>query len=688
MSVLTSGQPTHVPVHPTRRGVGVPTFTRSGTATRVNSSGFIENVEANVPRFDYNPVTLALMGMLIEETRSNVLLFSGDIGGEGSPTIWRTTTATLTPDNATSPANDTTATLVTITANNGEFRQDLSGLTSGGVYCFSIFLKAGTVTDVMVRCPTSGANVTANLSAGTVSAVSSDGSPQAGVAGYIDSYGNGWYRVALVYTQSGTTESPTVREAGAGTTGTFFAWGAQMELGTCPTSYIPTTTAAVTRSADLHSITLDDWFDESEGSVFAEWLLGRDTMANSIWTISDGTTANIIRSRYSAAGTSGGNTVLTGGATQTNRTDTGQLTAGQTYREAFGWAENDFARAADDDTSADTDTDAGTIPSGLTLLRIGASPAGTEQPCAHLRKFEYYAERLANASLVARANGNEIFTEPTLAFDFSTSDIEEQTGSLDYPRILYHNLARDLTDASVAVSSESSSGPADAPLSPDTYSFWMPTSLSATWRVDLGSAKVVDACGIAAHDLGTRECSVKVQYSHDDSAWLDATDTEVIEDDDDSAVLLLFSPQNARYWRLVVAGVGSPTAIPFLSVIYFGQALTMQRSIYGGHSPLTLSRETVMHRALSRGGHFLGQGIRRVGFTGSASFRHLTPDWVREELDLFIESARQFPYFFAWRPSYSAEVAYCWTPEDIRPSNMGLKNFMQVNWPMRGFDSE
>ena len=53
------------------------TITRAlNTATRTNSSGAIELVNANLPRFDYNPVTLAARGLLIEETRTNLFLNS------------------------------------------------------------------------------------------------------------------------------------------------------------------------------------------------------------------------------------------------------------------------------------------------------------------------------------------------------------------------------------------------------------------------------------------------------------------------------------------------------------------------------------------------------------------------------------------------------------------------------------
>ncbi|ARK13052.1 hypothetical protein A6C57_23435 [Fibrella sp. ES10-3-2-2] len=55
------------------------TFVRSGAATRVNASGVVETVAANTPRFDYDPATLQLRGLLIEETRTNVLLQSATL---------------------------------------------------------------------------------------------------------------------------------------------------------------------------------------------------------------------------------------------------------------------------------------------------------------------------------------------------------------------------------------------------------------------------------------------------------------------------------------------------------------------------------------------------------------------------------------------------------------------------------
>jgi hypothetical protein len=53
------------------------TFTRTGdTATVINSSGVIVGVNADIPRFEFDPVTLVCRGLLIEEARTNVLLNS------------------------------------------------------------------------------------------------------------------------------------------------------------------------------------------------------------------------------------------------------------------------------------------------------------------------------------------------------------------------------------------------------------------------------------------------------------------------------------------------------------------------------------------------------------------------------------------------------------------------------------
>jgi hypothetical protein len=90
----------------------------------------------------------------------------------------------------------------------------------------------------------------------------------------------------------------------------------------------------------------------------------------------------------------------------------------------------------------------------------------------------------------------------------------------------------------------------------------------------------------------------------------------------------------------------------------------------------------------SERGQWLGRSIIRGGSAGSWSWRHLKADWYRTYFDPFVESARTQPFFIAWRPETYPVAAYCWTEGDITPSNMGVKDFMQVTLEAEGLAIE
>lgn len=248
-------------------------------------------------------------------------------------------------------------------------------------------------------------------------------------------------------------------------------------------------------------------------------------------------------------------------------------------------------------------------------------------------------------------------------------------------RIGYQSWVRGLPPSSVTASSTVDGLAPDAPTRPETWERWQPASMPAEWEVDFGRPRPADYVGIAAHTVGTQRATVVVEYSIRGTDWAEVAQTIP---SDDSAILLLFSGVRAQYWRIrMTGGEGAPA----IGVVYIGEALAMQRPIYGGHSPSVLSRQTTLNNSMSRGGQFLGQQIRRKGFETSADFKNLDPDWYRRHFDPFVESARRYPYFFSWRPSrYPDEVAYVWTAEDIQPSNSGTSDLMDVGWSMRGFD--
>lgn len=261
------------------------------------------------------------------------------------------------------------------------------------------------------------------------------------------------------------------------------------------------------------------------------------------------------------------------------------------------------------------------------------------------------------------------------------------TLSLTHTRLLWQNRARfDVVDATnVTVSGETDAGPRDAPLRPDTAEYWEAPSLPATWQVDLLRSYPLDAVGLV-HTLGSSRSAVLAETSPDGSVWTEFTD-EVMPATD-APLMVLGTVRYARYLRLTFSGsTGSvPPAIP---VIYVGMALAMEKPLSGGYAPIDTSRDTLLKRALSRGGQLLGQSFQRHGVSSSVMYKHLSRPWVRESFDPFVKSARQFPYFFAANPeNFPEELAYVWAGADIRPSYMGQLDHMEVSWEHKGIGLE
>lgn len=206
----------------------------------------------SAPRFDHNPTTGESLGLLVEESRTNLLLQSEDFS-----TTWGTSTATVSTNVDTAPNGSLTADklIVNSGASSGYAAQSNS-YTSGTTYAFSVYAKAAGATDfrIVLLATSFGSSSTAqfNLSNGTVTSFSGAWSSVA-----ISAVGNGWYRVSGIATATATASSASrfqCNATGDGSIGVLI-WGAQLEAGAFPTSYIPTTTAAATRSADVASIT-------------------------------------------------------------------------------------------------------------------------------------------------------------------------------------------------------------------------------------------------------------------------------------------------------------------------------------------------------------------------------------------------------------------------------------------------
>ena len=265
------------------------------------------------PRFDYDPVTLAPKGLLIEEQRTNLVLNSDALSTQS----------------------------VTVTAQ---------------AYTLS-FYGTGTIT-------------LSGTSTGSL-------------------VGTGAYpsRVSLTFTPTAGTLTLTV----TGSVGY-----AQLEAGAFPTSYIPTTSATVTRAADNASMVgsnFSSWYNQSEGTVYAAVSFTNTSSFNTVYSITDGTTSNVIRTIQWNNGTDRPLIITTLGATQISASSTGQIGSVK-YAAAFRLNDANYSKngvLGVDDTLV-------TLPT-VNQLSFGSTAGAAFYLNGWLQFFRYYPTRLPNGTL-------------------------------------------------------------------------------------------------------------------------------------------------------------------------------------------------------------------------------------------------------------------------------------------------
>jgi hypothetical protein len=236
------------------------TFTRASGGSYVGADGLIKYAGVNEARFDHDPETGESLGLLIEEARTNLLLRSEEFN------LWAKTRSTIQPNVITAPDGTNTADKLVedTTPNNNHivFRSSL-GLSSN-VYTFSVYVKAAERNEIVLRIDTNVTqrNVRFNLVEGTI--------VNAGdVSARIEYVGNGWYRcintmniaeeVTNAVLMLADSRFPlSVVYTGDGTSG-IYIWGAQLEEGAFPTSYIPTQASTRTRAYEYAAVEGDNF---------------------------------------------------------------------------------------------------------------------------------------------------------------------------------------------------------------------------------------------------------------------------------------------------------------------------------------------------------------------------------------------------------------------------------------------
>ncbi len=379
-------------------------FARASTATYYDSTGTIQTAASGAPRFDYDPATHDAKGILIEESRTNLLTRSSEFENG----VWGPAFITVTPNTTSSPDGASTADKwVEDTSNNIRYTQNSSFSPTGPTaYTVSVYVKSAGRSNFAIELlgfhgsyvGSAGYDLIGNSSTFNPRVVATSN-----VSRSIQSVGNGWYRCTLTATMdapAAPSSTPRINFLfsdsssytsyfGDGTSGVY-VWGAQLEAGSFPTSYIPTTATTVTRQADNLTIPTGGWFDSTKGTGFSEF--------DNEWNLSSGTTRIALalgvlgRFIYSLAGdatiyaydgTNGlgygtmvsGTSINRAASTYSGATLTGSLNGGAVSSALFD----------------------GTF--GSSPIVVGNSGSGSAFWCGHIRKTKYYPVAVPNTHL-------------------------------------------------------------------------------------------------------------------------------------------------------------------------------------------------------------------------------------------------------------------------------------------------
>jgi hypothetical protein len=260
--------------------------TRETTGSRTNQAGIIDYKDNNIARINYEG---GVGSLLLEPQRTNLVLQS-----EAFDTVsWTKIATTITADSIVSPSGIQNADTIIANGVSGfHYIYNSATVSSGITYSISVYAKKGTNNFIQLAGGTIvyGNNFYANfdLNNGLVGTVGSTATAS------IKSVGNGWYRCVITgntisniindaFAVIGIVSSATSVRAEANIlTTNIYLWGAQIEQGAYPTSYIPTTTTALTRNADTFT----------RNNIYTNGLI---TSAGGTWFVELNNNLNLIR---------------------------------------------------------------------------------------------------------------------------------------------------------------------------------------------------------------------------------------------------------------------------------------------------------------------------------------------------------------------------------------------------------
>ena len=360
------------------------TFTRTSSGTRTNETGLVEVVPANSPRFDhsYDPVsgTVRSLGLLVEESRSNLISYSEDFTNSiwDAPFTGRSRATIVTRTGVDDPSGGTTAATF---KNGGSLSDELIWRIATGTanvpYTMSVWIRRRSGTgqiDLVV-----GDNIEVEIT---------------------NQVTNQWKRISLTATPTTTTVRAYILIKGLNDE--IDIWGAQLEQGSFPTSYIPTTNSTVTRTPDNVSMVgenFSSWYNQDEGTIYvSQKLKSIDTVDRNslVYLINGGSGSDIFYNVKT------GNTNIFVFADDGTNYSRWQENGDSTDTKAI-WAYDvsgdDFKPYWNGIEGINESTP--NTPSATSHTQLEIGPTVGAKYNGHISKLTYYPRRLTNAQLQA-----------------------------------------------------------------------------------------------------------------------------------------------------------------------------------------------------------------------------------------------------------------------------------------------
>lgn len=348
------------------------TFTRASQGSYYNSAGLLSTAANNIPRFDYNPSTLILNGLLIEQASTNLVKQSNTF----ATTPW-THTGTLTSGAATGP--DGVAGSAFSFLASAQFQNVVQTVTvsASTTYTLSGWIRAASGTYTVTLQASDGTNFYNTAATATTS----------------------WQRFSVTFTTASSTSLTCMfQDNQTSNWQTYYIYGMQLEQLNFASSYIPTTTTSATRSGDLAIVSSIPWYNMTTGTAIASFIPeGLATGFPGVVSFNDGTTTNEIYMDANFSSTNAGTcfAVMAGVGTGGQN---GATTIRALSKIGFSYNNSTLLFSVNGATPSSFGT---SVPSNITQLNLGTRGFNVGQPNGWLQSFAYYNYNMTSAQLKA-----------------------------------------------------------------------------------------------------------------------------------------------------------------------------------------------------------------------------------------------------------------------------------------------